>query len=216
VVTAKEFDTFDVNLHRLLEYKRELAKDMLNGAGDINLRDFKIEALAPVGKPMNLDPILTLADVQALSPRYFEGFTAALWETQGYTLVYKTPDSGDDGVDVVAITGNEGCLIQAKSTSNTAKGVSWDAIKDVVTGEASYKRRHPGVQFKLLCITNQYFNSNAKEQAQMNNVQLIDRDNIKMFLTEHQIRRSDIDQHLFTNWNTNYSMEILKEEEFNV
>ena len=208
VVTAKEFDTFDVNLHRLLEYKRELAKDMLNGAGDINLKDFKIKGLAPVGESMNLDPILTLADVQGLSPRYFEGFTAALWEAQGYTLVYKTPDSGDDGVDVVAITGSEGCLVQAKSTLNTEKGVSWDAIKDVVTGKASYKRRHPGVEFKLFCITNQHFNTNAKEQAQMNNVQLIDRDTIKKFLIEHQIRRSDIDKHLFTNWNQTYDLAI--------
>jgi HJR/Mrr/RecB family endonuclease len=123
-------------------------------------------------------------------------------------LVYKTPDSGDDGVDVVAITGSEGYLVQAKSTLNTEKGVSWDAIKDVVTGKASYKRRHPGVEFKLFCITNQHFNSNAKEQAQMNNVQLIDRDNIKNFLTEYQIRRSDIDKHLFTNWNQTYDMAI--------
>jgi hypothetical protein len=50
----------------------------------------------------------------------------------------------------------------------------------------------------------------------MNNVQLIDKDDIKKFLTEHQIRRSDIDKHLFTNWSTNYSMDLPSEEELNV
>lgn len=206
VVTAQQFDTFDVNLHRLLEYKRELAKDMLNGAGDINLGEFKIKDLGPIDVPVNLDPLLSITDVQALSPRYFEGFTAALWEARGFQMVYKTPDSGDDGVDVVAITRNEGCLIQAKSSAITDRGISWDAIKDVVTGEASYKRRYPGVQFDLYCITNQYFNTKAKEQAQMNNVELVDQEDIKRFLIEYQIRRSDIDKHLFTSWDQPSSM----------
>lgn len=214
VVTASEFDTFDVNLHRLLEYKRELAKDMLNGSGDVNIKEFTIGGLAPSGGSFNLDPILTLSDVQALSPKYFEGFSAALWEAQGFTLVYKTPDSGDDGVDVVAITGDQGCLVQAKSTLNSEKGISWDAIKDVVTGEASYKKRHPGVKFKLCCITNQKFNNKAIEQAQLNDVQLFDKDDISAFLTEYQIKRSAIDQHLFTNWGTNYAMEIPDSDQF--
>lgn len=213
VVTAQQFDTFDVNLHRLLEYKRELAKDMLNGAGDINLGEFKIKDIGPIDVPINLDPILSIADVQALSPRYFEGFSAALWEARGFRMVYKTPDSGDDGVDVVAINGNKGCLVQAKSSAITDRGISWDAIKDVVTGEASYKRRYPGVQFALYCITNQYFNTKAKEQAQMNNVELIDQEDIKKFLIEYQIKRSDIDKHLFTSWDVSYSMNAAVEEE---
>jgi SNF2 family DNA or RNA helicase len=35
VVTANDFMTFDEKLDRLLEQKRVLARDMLNGAGDV-------------------------------------------------------------------------------------------------------------------------------------------------------------------------------------
>ena len=42
VVVADDFTTFDVKLDSLLSYKRGLAEDMLNGAGDINPDDFNI------------------------------------------------------------------------------------------------------------------------------------------------------------------------------
>jgi hypothetical protein len=37
---AKEFVTFDAMLDRLLETKRKLSRDMLNGCGDLTLSDF--------------------------------------------------------------------------------------------------------------------------------------------------------------------------------
>jgi hypothetical protein len=39
-VVAKEFVTFDAMLDRLLETKRKLSRDMLNGCGDLTLSDF--------------------------------------------------------------------------------------------------------------------------------------------------------------------------------
>ena len=38
-VYADDFDTFEVKLDRLLANKRELADDMLNGAGDISAEE---------------------------------------------------------------------------------------------------------------------------------------------------------------------------------
>lgn len=46
-VSAEDFKTFDVKLDELLERKRALAGDMLNGSGDIGLRDFDIDELQP-------------------------------------------------------------------------------------------------------------------------------------------------------------------------
>ena len=46
-VAAEDFKTFDVKLDELLERKRSLAGDMLNGTGDIGLRDFDMEELQP-------------------------------------------------------------------------------------------------------------------------------------------------------------------------
>ena len=40
VITATDFETFDARLDELLEWKRELSRDMLNGSGDLGLNDF--------------------------------------------------------------------------------------------------------------------------------------------------------------------------------
>jgi SNF2 family DNA or RNA helicase len=40
VVTATDFETFDARLDELLEWKRELSRDMLNGSGDLASNDF--------------------------------------------------------------------------------------------------------------------------------------------------------------------------------
>ena len=40
LVAAANFNTFDITLHKLLENKRELATDMLNGANDIGVDEF--------------------------------------------------------------------------------------------------------------------------------------------------------------------------------
>ena len=46
-VAADDFKTFDVKLDELLERKRALAGDMLNGTGEIDAREFDIDELRP-------------------------------------------------------------------------------------------------------------------------------------------------------------------------
>lgn len=46
-VSASDFKTFDVKLDELLERKRALAGDMLNGTGEIGARDFDVDELRP-------------------------------------------------------------------------------------------------------------------------------------------------------------------------
>jgi hypothetical protein len=48
-----------------------------------------------------------------------EGIAAALWEEKGYTVVYRTPDSGVNGIEVVALNGDKGVLIVLKGWSHT-------------------------------------------------------------------------------------------------
>lgn len=48
-VSAPDFKTFDVKLDELLESKRALAGDMLNGTGEIGAREFDLEELRPEG-----------------------------------------------------------------------------------------------------------------------------------------------------------------------
>lgn len=47
-VFAGDFKTIDVKLDELLERKRSLSSDMLNGSGEIGLRDFDVDELCPV------------------------------------------------------------------------------------------------------------------------------------------------------------------------
>jgi hypothetical protein len=47
VVTAEDFTTFDVKLDQLLERKRSLAGDMLNGCPDISPEEFRVEEVFP-------------------------------------------------------------------------------------------------------------------------------------------------------------------------
>src|SRR5512132_228915 len=49
IVQADDFKTFDAKLDELLAFKRSLAEDMLNGAGDIRPGEFEIGEVVPGG-----------------------------------------------------------------------------------------------------------------------------------------------------------------------
>jgi HJR/Mrr/RecB family endonuclease len=174
-----------------LRRKRGLATDTLMGYGQLAEEELDIRDILP--------PDLVIQDRQIRSDRlsaidseFFEKLVAKLWRLQGYDQVKKTPRSGDGGIDVVAIRGMEGALIQCKSSAKEGNGLPWDAIKDVVTGANMYRRRHPGVQFKLVCITNQMFNAGAREQAEANNVELVERDGLAHLLRRYPVTELDI------------------------
>ncbi len=80
-------------------------------------------------------PRLTVDDLAAMQPRYFEGFVAALWQKRGYGRVYVTPLQ-DGGLDVVAIKSRSRDLIQCKTSSTDGTKLDWEAVKDVTGGHA--------------------------------------------------------------------------------
>jgi SNF2-related domain/Restriction endonuclease/Helicase conserved C-terminal domain len=175
MVVAEDFKSFDVKLDELLSFKRQLAGDMLNGNSEIRVTEFDIEDLAPPGTTDLQPRVLEFADVVGLEPRLFEAYIALLWTRQGYSHVTLTPSSGDDGIDVVAVKNQEADLIQCKSSRTTDRELSWEAIKDVVTGEASYRARYGDLRYRKVCVTTQWFNPGAQRHAELNSVQLIDK-----------------------------------------
>jgi hypothetical protein len=197
VVYADDFTTFDVKLDQLLSRKRELARDMLNGAGDVGPNEFVVDEVIPGGDALFSERIV-IDDVLQMQWDYFECFVAALWSKMGYRRVYRTPIT-DDGVDVVAINGREGVLVQCKS-SGSDTDLGWDAVKDVVTGAASYQLRHPGVSFTKVCVTNQFFNATAERHASLNSVVLHDQKKLTELLETYSVRMPDIEQFLVTEW----------------
>ena len=200
VIHADDFTTFDMKLHELLQRKRELARDMLNGTGEITPNDFDLADVIPKGNGLPFDARLTLDDVLQMRPDYFEGLVAALWQQRGFLEVQRTQTSGDHGIDVVALNRPGGVLIQCKTSSCENAQLGWDAIKDVVAGAATYERRHPGVTFKKVCVTNQFFNTNAQRHADNNHVTLYDQGHLAQFLKDCPVRLLDVERFMYTEW----------------
>lgn len=190
VVCADDFTTFDVKLDRLLERKRSLSDDMLNGCGDLSPSDFG--DIVQVDSRV-FDERISLDDALKLDPLEFEALIAALWKKQGFRFVALTPRTGDGGIDVIAKTVNVGELIQCKSSQTEGTNLGWEAIKDVVTGEAKYKFEHPGVAFTKVAVTNQFFNDNARFHADLNKVRLVDQTTLAQLLGTHCVVRGDIE-----------------------
>ncbi|MHB1286397.1 MAG: SNF2-related protein [Leptospirales bacterium] len=192
VVCADDFVTFDVKLDKLLERKRALSEDMLNGAGEISPAEF-LDLSGPEGERIMDDHTLTSDDLAEMSPDFFECFCSVLWKRRGASDVLQTASRGDGGVDIVAITDRVGDLIQCKSSSKEGSSLGWNAIKDVVAGEAQYRMKFPKISFNRIAVTNQYFNDTARKQAELNDVQLLDRDDLSQLIKEFPIRRFDVE-----------------------
>lgn len=199
VVGAEDFVTFDVKLDRLLTYKRGLAEDMLNGSGDVSPGDFSIADVVPGADSSDIDERITLDMALRMNWQHFECLVCVLWTKQGYDC-YRTPDTGDNGVDVVAMAASEGVLLQAKSCGTQGTTLGWEAVKEVVAGEAFYMRRHPAVAFEKICITNQFFNRQAHENAGLNSVQLIDQARLAELIECYSVTMLEVERILYSGW----------------
>ena len=199
VVFAEDFTTFDVKLDHLLTYKRTLADDMLNGSGDVNPGDFNIVDVVPPSDSGDIDEPVTLDMALRMSWQHFECLAGVLWTKRGYAC-YRTPGSGDNGVDVVALAAGRGQLIQTKTSGTDGKTVNWDAVKEVVAGEAFYRRRHPGVAFEKVCLTNQFFNRQAHENAGLNSVEMLDQTHLAGLLERHPVTLLEVEKMLYAEW----------------
>lgn len=199
VVCAEDFTTFDVKLDQLLTYKRGLAEDMLNGAGDVRPGDFNIADVVPEGEGKDIDERVTLEIALRMGWQHFECLAGVLCNKQGYDC-YRTPGTSDNGIDIVAVSGRKGQLIQVKTSGTDGAMLGWEAVKDVVTGEAFYSRRHPDVDFEKVCMTNQFFNRQAKENAELNLVKLLDQSALAVMLEKYEVTMLEVERILFAEW----------------
>ena len=198
VVVAKDFTTFDAKLDTLLNWKRGLSDDMLNGTGEINSSDFgDIEDVD--GSNVFGNDLIGPEDILSMSPELFESFCAVIWSKHGSYKTYRTPHSGDGGIDVVGIKGKEGILIQCKTSSREGHELGWEAVKDVMAGAAGYAARHHGVTFRKVAATNQFFNAAAHNQAHLNHIDLVDRKRLVNMLSEKPVKRIELDRFLFNS-----------------
>lgn len=188
-----------MKLDQLLTYKRKLAEDMVNGSGDIGPGEFTLAEVVFGADASDIDERISLDTALRMSGQHFECLTGVLWSKLGYAC-YRTPSTKDYGVDVVALQGERGKLIQAKTCGTDGTRLGWDAVKEVVAGEAFYKRRHLEVQFEKICVTNQFFNSHAIENAALNGVELFDQSGLATLLQIHTVTMLEVERMLYTEW----------------
>jgi HJR/Mrr/RecB family endonuclease len=193
------FLTFDLRLDELLKRKGQLAgktmsgssmEQMLNGnVDDVKLTELMGDTSAATPQERRL---VNIDDVDRLDGNSFEFFCRLLWQKLGFIAFVTQKKPGDGGVDVVALKGKDGELLQCKSSLSSAIG--WDAIKEVSAGAALYQNRYAGTRFRRVCVTNQRFNAGAIEQAKANRVTLIERERLIELLREASVGTDELDE----------------------
>ena len=197
-VVADDFSTFELRLDELLWRKAGLAgatlddgglTAMLNGSG----KDASFTELVGGGGDGEALPkrYLTMDDVDRMDGDSFEVFCCLLWGKQGYQATVTPKRGGDGGIDVVALKGPDGELLQCKSSKSAEVG--WDAIKEVTAGAARYQARFAGTRFRRLAVTNQGFTSGAIVQAEANHVELVTRVRLEDLLGMHPMTNHEFD-----------------------
>jgi HJR/Mrr/RecB family endonuclease len=132
---------------------------------------------------------------------YFEALATVLYAKRGFEA-YRTPSSKDNGVDVVALPRDEskGKLVQTKSSGTDGALLDWDAVKEVLGGNAFYCQQFPKVAFDLVCMTNQYFDKQAHMNAGLNNIELVEQPGLGEMLKGTPVTLLEVEQVLFTEW----------------
>ncbi len=201
-----DFVTFEQRLDELLWRKSNLADAaldsgglaaMLNGTGsDATISDLirnndvtsPIDGAAPAR-------VMTMLDVDRLDGFGFEVFCALLWGKRGFLASVTKKNPGDGGVDVVALKGKEGELIQCKVSGK--EEIGWDALKEVHSGAALYGRKYAKTKFRLIAVTNQSFNAEAQRQAGALHVCLVTRRDLELMVGKHPVSSDEFDDALF-------------------
>lgn len=201
LIMSDSYPTFDVRLDELLRRKAGLSDatiggsamlSMLNGSG----RDVPFTELvgdASMGA-IAAKRYLTIDDVDRMDGFRFEVLCQMLWTRAGFTAQLTPKRKGDGGIDVVALQGREGELLQCKSSVNA--DVGWDAVKEVAAGAARYEERFAGTAFRRVAVTNQRFTRGAHEHAEANKVRLVERTELEQLLSRHPLNDHEFAEHV--------------------
>ena len=123
---------------------------------------------------------LRISDVDVMSGRAFELYVKNLLAHRGFKVAL-TRSCGDQGVDLIASSGEDKYAVQCKRHSSR---ISRNAVSDAVAGQAIYGCN------RAMVITNSYFTPGAVELARANGCYLVDRQTLGEWIYEYQGGRS--------------------------
>ena len=137
----------------------------------------------------------TLKQLDKMDGHQFEYACADILKANGYKHVKVTRSSGDFGVDVIAEKDKVRYAIQCKRYNHKLDNTP---IQEVVGGLAYYQCDKGAV------MTNQYFTEPAKQLAQVNDIELFDRDTLSHMVDKTE-KSFDDKLNLFRSYLTNSS-----------
>lgn len=198
LAVTPEFVTFDVRLDELMRRKARLSdatiggssmESMLNGvAEDVSLGELVRNSGEGAAAPVHY---LTMDDVDRMDGLRFEVLCEMLWSRAGFLARVTDKKKGDAGIDVVAIKGGFGELLQVKCSVND--NVGWDAVKEVVAGAPVYQAMMPGVKLRRLAVTNQHFSESTRQRAAANQVHLVERESLESMLASYPMTSDELE-----------------------
>ena len=174
------FETFDEKLDALIQRRRQLAQDFLAPMLEEDaLKRELFDDLFAVPEGVTAAPPsqpLSPEDVRRLSPEHFEALVAALEERDG-TRTLLTPNTGDGGIDVVAVQPQAIRLIQCKHTSGDTP-LDASVIAEVVAAFDGYRARWLAAlslqrPLRPVIVTNREFTRQAQRAATECGVEVI-------------------------------------------
>lgn len=125
---------------------------------------------------------VTIDDIDLMSGYEFEGYICLLFQKMGYDAEV-TKLSGDQGVDVIAISRTGRIGIQAKRYT---KPISNKAVQEIVAGLKLYKLNLG------IVVTNNTFTPSAYELAKANNIELWNRETLMGKIIEYPIDKNKL------------------------
>ena len=137
----------------------------------------------------------TLKQLDKMDGHQFEYACADILKANGYKHVKVTRGSGDFGVDIIAEKDKVRYAIQCKRYNHKLDNTP---IQEVVGGLAYYQCDKGAV------MTNQYFSEPAKQLAQVNDIELLDRDTLSHMVDKTE-KSFDDKLNLFRSYLTNSS-----------
>lgn len=175
------FESFDVNLHRLLSQKSML-KDAVVTPGEV-----MPNPTGSGGNHLHVDSIITFEDMPRLSWKQFEAYTLEVLAREFQAdSAWLTKDGADFGADGILANPKTSILIQAKHKHGAYKGHS--AIQEISNAKRLYGM-HLGREIsKLIFVTNAtQLAKNARDIANQLEVTVIDGNELQVLSEKYQI-----------------------------
>lgn len=152
--------------------KDKLLSDVKQVLSENELKKFEKELKRRTKKVLQV----TLEELDKMEGYEFERFLSVLYENLGYKVA-QTKLSKDQGADLVIVKDGERIVVQAKRYSNK---VGNKAIREIAAAI-----KHYGADRGIVVTTN-VFTQSAIELAKSNDIELVDRNKLKMLIENAQ------------------------------